>query len=241
MGILNDRGRYYWVKRVPKRFAGLVRGVDGQTVTQVRQALHTDNKAEAKIKAAQIEGARLAEWEALAAGDSASARKHYEAARKLAAARGFPYRPVENVAAGDVIDMLNRVLALAEGSRQQPPQLTASLATAEALLGTVPETLPSIPEILAENYELTKTRHLKKSEAQRHNWKLPRERAVNNLVEVTSPKDGQGKPSAVPVDHIIIRACRTRARCSVAASSGMYRGQYLPVSTLCFCCRPCWS
>lgn len=76
MGIVNDRGRYYWVKRVPKRFLGYVKGKDGQPVTQVRQALHTDSKSEAKIKAAQVEAARLAEWEAMLADDTQSAR-HY--------------------------------------------------------------------------------------------------------------------------------------------------------------------
>ena len=87
MGIVKDRGRYYWVKRVPKRYLGLVRGSDGLPVSQVRQALHTDSKAEAQAKAAQIEVARQAEWEALAAGDSGSARAHFEAARKLAQVR----------------------------------------------------------------------------------------------------------------------------------------------------------
>lgn len=37
MGLVYDRGRYYWVKRIPKRFAGLVLGVDSKLVSQVRQ------------------------------------------------------------------------------------------------------------------------------------------------------------------------------------------------------------
>lgn len=190
MGIINDRGRYYWVKRVPKRFAGLVRGADGQPVTQVRQALHTDSLPEAKIKAAQVEAARIAEWEAMAAGDAGSARKHYEAARKLAQARGFPYTPMPALTEGDIGDLVARVLSLAEGGR-----LTASPAITEAVLGAVPEVMPTLPDVLTEYYDLTKTRHLKKSESQRHKWKLPRERAVRNFVDVT----GKG---AVPVSEI---------------------------------------
>jgi integrase len=190
VGIVRDRGRYYWVKRVPKRFAGLVRGADGQPVTQVRQALHTDSLPEAKLKGAQVEAARLAEWEAMAAGDAGSARKHYEAARKLAQARGFPYTPMSALTEGDVSDLMTRVLSLAENGR-----LTASPAATEAVLGAVPEALPTLPEVLAEYYQLTKTRHLKKSPAQRHKWKLPRERAVRNFVEVT----GKG---SVPVGEI---------------------------------------
>ena len=65
MGIVNDRGRYYWVKRVPKRFIGLVLGADSQPISQVRQALHTDSEKEARQKGAQVEAARLSEWDAL--------------------------------------------------------------------------------------------------------------------------------------------------------------------------------
>lgn len=117
MGIVNDRGRYYWVKRIPKRYAGLVRGADGQPVTQVRQALHTDSKPEARLKAAQIEAARMAEWEAMLAGDAASARAHYEAARTLAQARGFTYRPMAEIAGGELSELLERLTSLADAGR----------------------------------------------------------------------------------------------------------------------------
>lgn len=191
MGIVRDRGRYYWVKRVPKRFAGLVRGADGQPVSQVRQALHTDSEAEAKIKAAQVEAARLAEWEAMAAGDAGSARQHYQAARKLAQARGFPYVPMPALEEGNLADLVDRLRSLTDGAAGA----MASRDVSEAVLGAVPEVLPDINEVLGEYYDLTRTRHLKKSEAQRHKWKLPRERAVRNFVEVT----GKG---SVPVSEI---------------------------------------
>ena len=112
MGIVKDRGRFYWVKRVPKCFAGLVLGADGQPVSQVRQALHTDSEAEAKAKAAQIEAERITEWEALAAGDCASARQHYMAARKLAQSRGFPYRPMPSLTDGGALAGRAEALAL---------------------------------------------------------------------------------------------------------------------------------
>lgn len=182
MGIINDRGRYYWVKRVPKRFAGLVRGADGQPVSQVRQALHTDSLPEAKIKAAQVEAARLAEWEAMAAGDGASARKHYEAARKLAQARGFPYQPMPALTEGDISDLVTRVLSLSENGT-----LAASPAATEAVLGALPEVLPTLKEVRDEYYERTKTRHLKKSDMQRRKWRQKRDRAVRNFLDVVVP------------------------------------------------------
>lgn len=196
MGIVNDRGRFYWVKRVPKRFAGLVKGADGAPVSQVRQALHTDNRAEATVKAAQIEAARLAEWEAMAAGDVGAARRHYEAARELAAARGFPYRTIDALAGGDLAQLMERLLSLTEGGQ------LASPAATEAVLGTVPEVLPCFTEVLTEYYDLTTTRHTKKSEAQRHKWKLPRERAMRNFMGVAADKGPGGKPLPLPVSDI---------------------------------------
>lgn len=197
MGITKDRGYYYWVKRVPKRFEGLVLGSDGKPVKQVRQALFTDSRAEAELKAVQIEAARMAEWEAIAAGDSKSARAHYEAARKLAQARGFSYKPMEAVAEGDLFDLVTRLLSMSKNG-----QLTAPPVETEAVLGAVPEVYPTLPEVLEDYYVLTKTRHLKKSDAQYHKWKLPRERAVKHFIEVTSETDGQGRPILVPVNQI---------------------------------------
>ncbi|WP_141468069.1 DUF6538 domain-containing protein [Pelagimonas varians] len=197
MGVVNDRGRYYWVKRVPKRFLGLVCGVDGQPVGQVRQALHTDSLKEAKAKGSQVEAARLAEWEALAVGDDASARAHYEAARTLAEVRGYSYTPMPGLTDGDFDRLMHRVLSLSGDGVLKSP-----LSDAKAVLGAVPEALPTLPEVLEEYFDLTKTRHIKKSDAQRHRWSLPRERAVNNFLAVTSPNNSRGVRNLKPVNEI---------------------------------------
>ena len=140
VGIVNDRGRYCRVKRVPKRFAGLVCGANGKPVSQVRQALYTDSLQRARVKAA-----RLAEWEAMPAGDSGSARRHCKTARKLAQARGISFHPVEDLTAGDITNLVNRMLTLAEHGR-----LTASPAVTGAVLSTVPKVMPTLPEVLNE-------------------------------------------------------------------------------------------
>lgn len=162
------------------RFRGLVLGVDGQSVMQVRQALHTDSRAEAICKAVQVEAERLAEWEALAAGEGTAARAHFAAARQLAAAKGFSYVPIDRLAAGDLDEIKTRLDALFDASGA----LVASRAAAEAITGTVPEVSPTLSEVLTEYFDLTKTRHLQKSERQLHRWKLPRERAVKNFTAV---------------------------------------------------------
>jgi hypothetical protein len=181
MGIVRDRGRYYWVKRVPKRFAGLILGQDGQPVSQMRQALHTDSRSEAIAKAAQIETVRLAEWEALAAGDSGSARDHYLTARKLAETRGFSYRPLADLSTARLADILPRISVL--GPATEP----ASKPVAAAVLGTVPLVHPDFFGVLSEYFGLTKTRHLQKSDAQRHRWKLSKDRAVRNFLAAAFP------------------------------------------------------
>lgn len=181
MGIAITKGRYYWVKRVPKRFAGLVLGVDGQPVSQVRQALHTDSRTEAAVKAVQVEAARMAEWEAISAGDGVSARKHFEAARRLAQARGFPYTPAPELLSGEWRDLAIRINSLTNAPAP------ASLAASDAVLGRVPEVLPTLIEVRDEYYERTKTRHLKKSEMQRLKWRQKRDRAVRNFLDVVVP------------------------------------------------------
>ena len=179
MGITCDRGRYYWVKRVPRRFAGLVCGADGQPVTQVRQALHTDSLTEAKRKAAQVEAARLAEWEALAVGHSTDARAHYQAARRLAAERGYTYRPLAELAEGDLAELVARLLALGDGQGR-----IDSTAAAEALLGAVPAALPTLTEIAEDYAAATATGRAKKSPYQARRWRQARDLAVRQFLEV---------------------------------------------------------
>ncbi len=196
MGITKDRGRYYWVKRVPKRYRDVVVGIDGQPVKQVRVALRTDSASEARKKAVQVEEARIAEWEALLAGDAGAAQEHYLAAKRLAEARGFAYMPMAKLAAGDLDELVRRLGSLAEGGT-----LTSS-AVAEAVLGTVPEALPTLTKVLDEYVELTRTRHLQKSGAQRHKWLLPRKRAVANFLTAVVGTGQDGSPKDLPVNEI---------------------------------------
>ncbi|WP_164887547.1 DUF6538 domain-containing protein [Paenirhodobacter populi] len=220
MGITNDRGRYYWVKRVPKRFQGIVLGADGKPVSQVRVALHTDSETEARRKAAQVEAQRMAEWAALAAGDTAAARVHYEAACQIAAAHGFTYVPMGKLTGGDIDELLSRVMALA--GRNPGPE---SREVARAVLGAVPEVMPTLPEMLTEYCDLTATRHIRKSEMQKRKWRLPRDRAVKHFLEVAAPKGKDGLPVPMRVDEISRSdALKFRDWWSVRVQKGMQAG-----------------
>lgn len=190
MGIVLDRGRYYWVKRVPKCYRGLVLGKDGKPVSQVRQALHTDSKSEALAKANQIERARLAEWEALAAGDGGSARAHYESARKLAHVRGYQYRTLDSLLAAPLEDVVGRIQSLGTPDRLESREVV------RAVLGAVPVVLPDLNAVLQEYFTLTATRHLEKSAAQMHRWRLSKTRAVRNFLSAVFPDHSP------PIDQI---------------------------------------
>lgn len=195
MGIVNDRGRFYWVKRVPKRYLGLVLGVNGKPVSQVRQALHTSDRAEAKTKAAHVEAARLSEWEALATGDHDNARASYEAAKRLSRSRGFSYQPLTELAATDPVQLAQRIISVTGENY-------TSKVAAQAVLGTVPEALPTIMEMKDNYFDLTRTRHLKKTAAQLKRWRAPRDRAVKNFLGVVAKRDGRSVPIPMPLNEI---------------------------------------
>ncbi len=189
LGLTCVKGRYYWVKRVPKRFASVARGQDGHPVSQVRVALRTDSLSEAKSLAPQVEAQKLAEWEAALAGDQGAQRAHFLATKRLCETKGYPYVPLETLLE-DPESLVRRVLELGENGIS-----TASVQKASAVLGTVPNVLPSLNEVLTAFVVLTETRHLQKSEAQKHKWFLPRQRAVRNFLnvfhgtELKAPKD----------------------------------------------------
>jgi integrase len=191
VGLIRRKGtdrsgeKFSYLKRVPKRYAGLVKSENGKPLKEVRIALRTDSRTEAEAKAAQIERALFAEWEALLAGDEGTARAHYLAARSLAEARGFPYVPMNDLAAGNLDELVRRVLTLGERDGSG----VASAPAAEAILGAVPEALPSFKEAVDEYFAEVRARHTQKSEGQRKKWRNTRDRAVARFLEVMGRED----------------------------------------------------
>ena len=195
MGVTLDRGRYYFVMRVPKRFRGIVLGKDGKPVSQVRQALFTDSRSEANAKAKQVEAAFLAQWESLAAGDGAAAHKHYQNARRIASTYGFTYKPIDDLAAGDLQDLVRRLLALGEGGKVDAPEI------ASAIMGTVPAATPPLIEVFEEYRDLTAVDRRAKSEAQARRWETLRRHAVEVFNKVMLA-DARFSDDPLPVGSI---------------------------------------
>ena len=139
MGITLDRGYWNFVKRVPKRFAHI------DPRQKVTKALWTDSEREARIKAASVEAEYTAYWEGLAAGHAHDAAAAYEAARQLAKARGYPYRPAAELAQGPINDLLTRIEIVA-GTRGSLEQV----AEARALLGGVEQRRLPLGRVVAD-------------------------------------------------------------------------------------------
>ncbi|HRM73152.1 MAG TPA: tyrosine-type recombinase/integrase [Paracoccus sp. (in: a-proteobacteria)] len=174
MGITKDRSYWYFVKRVPKRFAH----VDPRQ--KVSRALWTDSEREARIKAAAVEAEVLAHWEALAAGHAGDAAAAYDAARRLAKNRGFPYRPVSELAQGPIDDLLRRIemVAGAKGGVERE-------AEEVALLGGVDQPQMTISMALDEFFRFSEIeRQAGKSERQTKRWRQPRQRAVATFIRL---------------------------------------------------------
>ncbi|MEP4036046.1 hypothetical protein [Pseudophaeobacter sp.] len=148
----------------------------------------------AQAKAAQVEVARMAEWEALAMGDSGSARAHFDLAQRLAQVRGFQYQTLSTLLDAPVDEVLERVEDVQKPRIEGKP--IENPAVIKAVLGAVPNVLPNLSGVLNEYFDLTKTRHLRKSEAQKHRWILSKRRAVENFLAATFPKHSQ------PIDQI---------------------------------------
>ena len=176
MGIVKDRGRWNYQKRVPKRF----QHVDGREL--VRIALRTDSRVEALAKAPQVERELFAYWEALDAGKDARAAERYEAAVRLAEMRGFAYRPVQEIASGPIEDIMARMEALVAGGRR-PPTFEV-----EALLGGVNAPKVTISEALEDFFVLVRDRVLNKSPEQLRRYETSRRLSVRNFCEVVGDK-----------------------------------------------------
>ena len=82
---------------------------------------------------------------------------------------------------------LPRLLAAAGTSHKpQPPEV------AEAILGGAEVALPPLRVVLEDYVDLTKTRHMRKSDKQRHLWRLPREQAVANFEKAVPKRQSAG-------------------------------------------------
>lgn len=175
--MIKLRGKSYQLyKRVPKRYA------DIESRTFVWLSLHTDSPTVAGSKADGAWSQMIEAWEARLAGDTADADKRIEAAKELAAVRGFRYLDAGKVADLPSEDFLNRydAVPLRDGA---PDRIEAA-----AVLGSKPAVGIKVTDALNSYWTLAADKMLGKSDDQRRRWKNPRIKAVKNFVDVVGDK-----------------------------------------------------
>jgi len=121
-------------------------------------------------------------WEAKLAGDTGDAEKRFEAARELAAARGYRYLPAPQVASLPREELLARIEAVPV--RNDAPDKRE----AAAILGGASEPKITVSRALELYWTLAADRARGKSEDQMRRWKNPRKKAVANFVAVVGDK-----------------------------------------------------
>lgn len=174
MSVIKRNKTWHFYKRVPKRFSA----VDPRAFVTI--SLHTDSQDIALAKAPTVEAGLIEYWESLTESRSDNALERYDGIRRLAAARGLPYRHQAELAE-DLPELVSRVKRLiAEyGSADKVP---ADILAAD--LGGVDRPEIHLSEVLDIYLDLTRDQLEGKSADQLRRWKNPRVKAIKNLVTV---------------------------------------------------------
>ncbi|CAM3199670.1 hypothetical protein SAMN04488021_1242 [Paracoccus aminovorans] len=172
----SSKGTLYLYRRVPKRYESI------EPRRFVWVSLHTDSPSIAKAKEAAAWEQMVEAWEAKLAGDSADAEQRFNAAKELAAARGFRYMRAEQVAKLPLEDLRDR-MAKIPVKDDQPDMIEAA-----ALLGGEKEPPLTVSKALEVYWTLAKDKTLGKSPDQLRRWENPRKKAVKNFIAVVGDK-----------------------------------------------------
>lgn len=163
-------------RRVPSRYKSI------ETRQFVWISLHTDSETIARQKV-PVAWLNLTEaWEARLAGDTADAEKRFEAAKELAAVRGYQYLEANKVAHLKRSELLERV----EDARDNSGKVDTLEAT--ATLGGANKPEITITKALEIFWSLAADRIIGKSDDQMRRWRNPRKKAIRNLVSVIGDK-----------------------------------------------------
>lgn len=166
----------YLYMRVPKRYEGV------EPRRFVWMSMHTDSRSVATSKANAAWDQLIEAWEAKLAGDTSDAEARFQAARDLAAIRGFRYLNAASVAKLPLGELLARIDAV-PAPKNKPDFLEAA-----AVLGGAREPEITISRALELFWTLAADRTLGKSPDQLRRWRNPPIKAIKNLIAVIGDK-----------------------------------------------------
>lgn len=176
MSIVKRGSVYYLRKRVPTRYTK----VEQRKV--VMFSLHTDSESVAQKKAFRAWDQMIESWEARLRGQGKTADRLFDAARELAAVRGFRYLDADAVAALDNQEKIERINAV------DAPSGVPNAQDVAALMGTTPKPSVTVSGALEMYWELAHDKTRGKSEDQLRRWENPRKKAIRNLISVIGDK-----------------------------------------------------
>ncbi|MDJ0823782.1 MAG: phage integrase SAM-like domain-containing protein [Paracoccaceae bacterium] len=171
MSIIDRNGTFHLVKRVPVRF----RSVEPRR--QIWLTLNTDSLRGAEKKAPAVWETQVTAWEAMLDGNTDVAEERYEAAKRLAKARGYRFLGVEQVARLPLPEVLSRIDATFEQGK-------ADRLTAEALLGGAAKPEITMSRALELFWTVAADQTRGKSPDQLRRWRNPRMKAFRNFIDV---------------------------------------------------------
>lgn len=176
MTIMRRGKTYHLRKRVPVQYQ------DVEPRKSVYVSLHTDSETVAKRKAPAIWQQQIEAWEARQAGDTKDAERRFEAAQRLAKARGFRFMSADELAHQPFEEIRKRVNDIPDrgGKLDQ--------VVADAVLGGAQEPPITVSRALELYWELAKDKTRGKSPDQLRRWENPRKKAVANFVKVIGDK-----------------------------------------------------
>ena len=164
-------GIFHYFRRVPKRY----QAVDPRGFVEV--SLDTRDERIAERRKPEIAKAVEALWEARLLGTSDEAEDLYQSAIQIARLEGFDYKPSAAIARSPIDDVLARLERLEQKGVADEP-------TVRALLGGRDAPAMSLRRALAEFFDLTRDRQMRKTKDQLRRWKNPRQKAVENFCNV---------------------------------------------------------
>ncbi len=168
---LTQRGsKFYLVKRVPERFAQI------DSRKQVWIALRTDSLAEAERRAHDAARDLENQWLAKLSGQSQSFQR-FDALSALAASRGFPYLPAEQVSEQPLSEILKRAAVAQDND-----------TVAAAVLGAEKPPTHKLSQIIDLYIELVAVDVKDKGRDQRRIWENTIRRSIGRLMSVVGDK-----------------------------------------------------
>ena len=187
---LTKRGAtWYFYRRVPREYAHVDRRKFVFETTKIKVADDRRGVRAAGV-AERLNGALVAFWEGIIAGETTAAKARYDDACRRARAMGYRYREATDLAT-DREDLLKRIVELetvmAKVAAGQPSETLEP--TVAAVFGGVKRVTVLMSGLFDAYHELKAVDRRNSSDLQNDKWTDKRKRAVARFVQAVGDKD----------------------------------------------------